>query len=70
MFTIAKYESRMLLLCDKVNVFIDASCNSNIHLHLLGLFKLIKTTLRSAVYLQYGIVIQRVVTRKGLPSVQ
>ena len=37
-------------------------------------FKLIKTMLKSLnvckVYLQYGIVIQRVVTKHGLPSVQ
>ena len=34
-------------------------------------FKSIKTMLKSLqVYLQYGIAIERVVTRKGLPSVQ
>ena len=40
----------------------------------LGAFKLIKTMMKSLndckVYLQCGIVIQRVVTKHGLPSVQ
>ena len=57
-FIIAKYENDMLSLCETINVFIDAFCYSNIHLHQLGLFKLIKTMLISVhVYLQYGIVI-------------
>ena len=47
---------------------------SKIHNHQLGSFKLIKTMLKSLnvckVYLQCGIVIQRVVTKHGLPSVQ
>ena len=49
-------------------------CYSKTHLHQLGSFKLIKTMLKSLnvckVYLQCGIVIQRVVTKNGLPSVQ
>ena len=51
-------------------------CYSKIHFHQLGTFKLIKTILKSLnvckVYLQCGIVIQRVhvVTKHGLPSVQ
>ena len=45
-----------------------------VHFHPSGPFKAIKTVLKSLhvllqVYLQYGIAIQRVVTRKGLPSV-
>ena len=42
-----KYENNMLLLCETINVFIDASCYSNILLHQLELFKLIKLTLKS-----------------------
>ena len=49
-------------------------CCSKIYFHQLGSFKLIKTMLKSLnvckVYLQYGIVTQRVVTKHGLPSVQ
>ena len=49
-------------------------CYSKIHFHQLESFKLIKTMLKSLnvckVYLQCGIVIQRVVTKNGLPSVQ
>ena len=49
-------------------------CNSKIHFHKLGSFKLIKTMLKSLnvckVYLQCEIVIQRVVTKHGLPIVQ
>ena len=49
-------------------------CYSKIHFHQLGSFKLIKTMIKSLnvckVYLQCGIVIQRVVTKNGLPSVQ
>ena len=49
-------------------------CCSKIHFHQLGSLKLIKTTLKSLnvckVYLQCGIVIQRVVTKHGLASVQ
>ena len=49
-------------------------CFSKIHLHQLGSFKLIKTMLKSLnvckVYLQCGIIIQRVVTKHALPSVQ
>ena len=49
-------------------------CYSKIHFHQLGAFKLIKTMMKSLnvckVYLQCGIVIQGVVTKHGLPSVQ
>ena len=49
-------------------------CYFKIHFHQLGSFKLIKTMLKSLnickVYLQCGIVIRRVVTKHGLPSVQ
>ena len=49
-------------------------CCSNIHFRQLGSFKLIKTMLKSLnsgkVYLKCGIVIQRVVTKYRLPSVQ
>ena len=49
-------------------------CYSKIHFHQLGSFKLIKTRFNflnvCKVYLQCGIVIQRVVTKHGLPSVQ
>ena len=48
-------------------------CHSKIHFHQLGSFKLIKTKLKSLnvckVYLQCGIVIQRVDTKQALPSV-
>ena len=47
-FTFAKYENDMLSLCETTNVFIDAFfCNSEIHFHQLGPFKLIKTMLKS-----------------------
>ena len=49
-------------------------CYSKIHFQPLGSFELIKSMLKSLnvckVYLQCGIVIQRVVTKHGLPSVQ
>ena len=49
-------------------------CYSKTHFHQLGSFKVIKTMWKSLnvckVYLQCGIVIQRVVTKHGLPSVQ
>ena len=55
-------------------MFIDAFCYPKTHFHQLGSFKLIKTMLKSLnifkVYLQCGIVIQRVVTKHGLLSVQ
>ena len=73
-FTLAKYENDMLLICETTNVLIDAFCYSKIHFHQLGSFKMIKTMLKSLnvckVYLQCGIVIQRVVTKHTLPSVQ
>ena len=64
----------MLSLCETTNVFIDAFCYSKFHFHQLGIFKLIKTKLKSLkvfkVYLQCGTGIQRVVTKYALPSVQ
>ena len=49
-------------------------CYSKIHFHQLGSLQLIKTMLKSLnvckAYLQCGIVIQRVVTKHELPSVQ
>ena len=49
-------------------------CYSKTHFHQLGSFKSIKTVLKSLnvckVYLQCGIVIQRAVTKHGLPNVQ
>ena len=49
-------------------------CCFKIHFYQLGLFKLIKTMLQTLnfckVYLQCGIIIQRVVTKYGLPSVK
>ena len=46
-FTFAKYENDMVLLCETKNVFIGAFCNSKIHYHQSGAFKLIKTMLKS-----------------------
>ena len=64
----------MVSLCETTNVFIDAFCDSKTHFHELGSFKLIKRMLKSLnvckVNLQCGNVIQRVVTKHGLPSVQ
>ena len=72
-FTLANYENDMLSLCETTNVFIDAFLLIQNPFHQLGSFKLIKTMLKSLnvckVYLQCGIVIQRVVTKHGLPSV-
>ena len=49
-------------------------CYSKIHFHQLGTLKLIKTMSKSLnvckVYLQCGIIIQKVVTNHGLLSVQ
>ena len=73
-FTFAKYENDMLSLCETSNVFLMHFCYSKIHFHQLGPFKLIKNNVEIfkyfKVYLQYGIVIQRVVTIHELPSVQ
>ena len=73
-FTLANYENDMLSLCETTDEFIDAFLLFQIHFHQLGSFKLIKTMLKSLnvckVYLQCGIVIKRVVTKHGLPSVQ
>ena len=75
-FTGAMFENDMLSLCKTTNVyvFINALCYSKIHFYQLGPYKLIKTTLKSVhvcyVYLQYGILIQRAVTRNELHSVQ
>ena len=64
----------MLSLGETTNELIDAFCYSEIYFHQMGSFKLIKTMLKSLnvckVYLQCGIVIKRVVTKHGLPSVQ
>ena len=73
-FAVAKYEIDMLSLCETINVFIVSFfCYSKIHFNQFGSFKLVKTMLKSLnvckVYLQLGIVIQRVVTKHGLPSV-
>ena len=46
-FIFAKYENDMLLLYETTNVFIDAFCNSKVHYHQSGPFKLIKTMLKS-----------------------
>ena len=55
-------------------MFINRFCYSKIHFQQLGSFKFIKTMLKSfnvcKVYLQCGVVIQRVVTKHGLPSIQ
>ena len=73
-FTLANYENDMLSLCETTNVLFDAFCYSKTHFHQIGSLKLIKTMLKSLnvckVYLQCGIVIQRVVTKHGLPSVK
>ena len=73
-FTLAKYGNDMPSLCETTNVLIDAFCYSKIHFYQLGSFKLIKTMLKSLnvckVYLRCEIIIQRVVTKHGLLSVQ
>ena len=46
-FTFAKCKNDMLFLCETTNVFIDPFCNSKVHFHQLGPFKLIKTMLKS-----------------------
>ena len=46
-FTFAKYENDMMLLCETTHVLIDSFCNSKIHFHQLGPFKLIETMLKS-----------------------
>ena len=67
----AMYENDMFLLSETSNAFIGIFCYSKIHLHPSGPFKSIKIMLKSLhVLLQYGIAIQRVITRKGLPSIQ
>ena len=72
--TLENYENDMLSLYETSNVFIDAFCYSKTYFYQLGSFKLIKTMLKSLTvckaYRQCGIVIQRVVTKHGLPSVQ
>ena len=64
----------MLSLCETTNVFIEVFCYFRIHLHQLGSFKLIKTMLKyfnvCKIYPQCVIIIQRVFTKHGLPSVQ
>ena len=72
--TLANYENDMLSLCVATNLLIDVFCYFKAHFHQLGSFKLIKTMFKTLnvckVYLQCGIVIHRVVTKHGLPSVQ
>ena len=72
-FTLAKYENDMLLLCEITYVLLMLFCYFKIPFHQLGSFKLINTMLKSLnvckVYLQCGIIIQRQVTKHGLPSV-
>ena len=46
-FAMAMYENDMFLLCETCNVFIGAFCYSKIHFHPSGLFKSIKTMLKS-----------------------
>ena len=48
-FTFAKYENDMLSLWETTNVSVYAFCNSKIHFHQIGPFKLIKTMMRSFV---------------------
>ena len=73
-FTLAKYESDMLSLCETTYVLLMLFCYFKIPVHQLGSFKLIKTMLIHLnvckVYLQCEIVIQRQATKHGLPSVQ
>ena len=73
-FTLAKYENEMLSLCETTDVFIDAFLLFQNPFYQLGSYKLIKTMLKSLnackVHLQCGIIIQRVVTKHGLLSVQ
>ena len=72
--TLAKYEKDMLSLYETTNVFIDAFVLFQNPFLSVGSFILIRTMLKylnvCKVYLQCGIVIQRVVTKHGLPSVQ
>ena len=64
----------MLSLCETTYVLLMLFCYFKIPFHQLGSFKLIKIMLKSlnvcTVYLQCGIVIQRQVTKHGLPGVQ
>ena len=64
----------MLSLCETTNVFIEVFCYFRIHLDQLGSFRLFKTMLKSfnvcEVYPQCVIIIQRVVTKQRLLSVQ
>ena len=73
-FILEKYEYDILSLCETTNVFMMLFCYSKIHFQQLGSFKFIKTMCKSLnvckVYPQCGIVIQRVVTKHWLPSVQ
>ena len=46
-FAMAMYENDMFLLCETSNAFIGAFRYSKIHFHESGLFKLIKTMLKS-----------------------
>ena len=64
----------MLSLCETTYVLLMLFCYFKIPFHQLGSIKLMITMLKSLnvckVYLQCGIVIQRQVTKHGLPSVQ
>ena len=53
-FTFAKYENDMLSLCETTNAFIDVFCNSKIHFHQLGPFKLIKTMLTCLMFCKWN----------------
>ena len=70
----AMYENDMVWLCETPSAFIGAFCYTKNHFHPSGPFKLIKTMLKS-LYVLLGLsplwnCYPRVVTRKGLPSVQ
>ena len=73
-FTLAKYENDMLSLCETTYVLLMLFCYFKIPFNQLGSSKLIKTMLKylnvCKAYLQCVIVIQRQVTKHGLPSVQ
>ena len=64
----------VVVMWDNQCVYWCFFCNQKTQFHQLGSFKLIKTMLKSLnvckVNLQCGIVIQRAVTKHGLPSVQ
>ena len=72
-FTSANNENDMLSSCETTNVFIDAfllfqNPFSSVRIILINFNNV--EIFKCKVYLQCGIVIQRVVTKHGLPSVQ